>query len=151
MSAVPPVPGKLLQTLIQASAGSQANYRIAVYGQAILGSLYALGHFDLKLAGGILGWVLPMIWVVCTYRLLKEKAEKHPVLPFPSWIKKEPGNTLIIFLDGVFLSLIWFFILSGLYDRIWIRVLFTVVFPLLTLAMLRNLFLYPPEENPAGT
>ena len=91
---------------------------------------------------------MPVIWVVSTYRLLKVKAMEYEALPYPLWMKKEPGNSLVIILDIVFLSLIWLFILSGLYTATWIKVVFTLVFPLLTLAMLRSLYNYPPEETP---
>lgn len=139
------LPDSIMSSLIQASVGSRANYRIAFFGQAIFGFLYSFGYFELKLAGLVIGFVMPVIWVISTYRLLKEKAGDHEDLPFPRWLKNEPGNSLVIAMDIVFLSLIWFFILSGLYEATWIKVLFTIFFPLLTLAMLNNLYHYPPE------
>jgi hypothetical protein len=137
-------PGPVLTALIHASVGNRVNYRVAFFGQAFIGFLYSFGYFDLKLAGFIIGFVIPVIWVIATYRLLKKKAVEYESLPFPRWIRKEPGNSLVIILDIVFLSLIWFFILSGLYAVTWIKVMFALFFPLLTLAMLRNLYNYPP-------
>lgn len=139
-------PGGTLSALIHASVGNAANFRVAFFGQAFIGFLYSFGYFDLKLAGFVIGFVMPVIWVICTYRLLKVKAMMYESLPFPRWIKKEPGNSLVIIMDIVFLALIWFFILSGLYAATWIKAMFTLFFPLLTLAMLRNLYNYPPDE-----
>ncbi len=136
----------VLSSLIHASVGNPANFRVAFFGQTIIGFLYSFGYFDLRLAGFVIGFVMPVTWVVITYRLLKAKALKYEALPYPRWMKKEPGNSLVITLDIVFLSLIWFFILSGLYTATWIKVVFTLVFPLLTLAMLRSLNNYSPEE-----
>lgn len=136
-----------LSSLIHASVGSPANFRVAFFGQAIMGFLYTFGYFDLILVGLVIGFIMPVIWVVSTYRLLKVKAQEYEALPYPRWMKKEPGNSLVIILDIVFLSLIWFFILSGLYTATWIKAMFTLFFPLLTLAMLRSLHNYPPEEQ----
>jgi hypothetical protein len=138
----------LLSALIHASVGNPTNFRMALFGQAVIGFLYSFGYFDLRLVGLVIGYVMPVIWVVSTYRLLKVKAMEYEALPYPLWMKKEPGNSLVIILDIVFLSLIWLFILSGLYTATWIKVVFTLVFPLLTLAMLRSLYNYPPEETP---
>lgn len=136
----------VLSSLVHASVGSPANFRVAFLGQAFIGILYSFGYFDLRLVGFVIGFVMPVIWVISTYRLLKAKALEYEALPYPGWMKKEPGNSLVIGLDIVFLSLIWLFILSGLYTATWIKVVFTLFFPLLTLAMLRSLYNYPPEE-----
>ncbi|MFO7978997.1 MAG: hypothetical protein R6U64_10090 [Bacteroidales bacterium] len=141
-----------LRTLIMASAGTPRNYRISFWGQTLIGSLYSFGYFDLRIVGFIVGFILPVIWVVSTYRLLKAKARLFPALPFPSWMRKDPGNVIIIIFDIFFLGMIWFFILAGYYEAIWIKVMFTIAFPLLTLGMLRNLIVFSPfrkqEDQP---
>lgn len=133
-----------LRSLIVASAGTPRNYRISFWGQTLIGSLYSFGYFDLWIVGLIVGFLLPVLWVVSTYRLLKAKARLFPSLPFPNWMRKDPGNAFIIIFDILFLALIWFFILSGYYEAIWIKVMFTLAFPLLTLGMLRNLIVFTP-------
>lgn len=145
----PPIPAKpILKSLIIASAGTPRNYRISFWGQLIMGSLYSFGLFNIRMVGLIIGFILPVIWVIATYRLLKAKARIIPNLPFPGWMKKDPGNALVIIMDIVFLALIWFFILSGVYTASWLKLLFTIFFPLLTLAMLKNLILIqPPDEE----
>jgi hypothetical protein len=131
-----------VRTLIIASAGSGKNYSISFWGQVFFGLLYSLGFFDYWPIGLVIGFILPVTWVICTYRLLKAKASKFPSLPFPAWMQKDPGNAMIIIFDIIFLGLIWFFILAGIYTATWLKLLFTIIFPVLTLIMLRNLVLF---------
>jgi hypothetical protein len=138
--------GPLLKSLIMASAGTPRNFRVSFWGQLLLGFLYSFGYFNLRIVGLIIGFVVPVIWVICTYRLLKARAKQFSNLSFPRWMQKDPGNGLVIIFDIFFLGLIWFFILSGLYEAIWLKVLFTIAFPLLTLTMLKNLIIFPPPE-----
>ncbi len=140
-------PGPFISSLINASVGNSKNFRTAFWGQAIIGFLYSFGYFDFWLVGLIIGYILPIIWVICTYRLLKIKSLENESIPFPRWMKKDPGNALVIFIDIFFLTFIWYVILSGLYNPVWIKVVFTMAFPLLTLAMLRNIFLFTPAEK----
>lgn len=142
--------GPVLKTLILASAGNSRNYSISFWGQLTIGFLYSFGYFNLIIVGIVVGFTIPVIWVICTYRLLKAKADKFENLPFPSWMQKDPGNALVIILDIIFLALIWFFILSGAYEAVWLKVLFTVAFPLLTLIMLKNLIIFNPGEGERG-
>ncbi|MFW5663501.1 MAG: hypothetical protein ACOCYD_00525 [bacterium] len=143
---------KLLIILINASVGVFRQYQISFWSQLVLGSLYSFGVFDSKIAGFILGFVMPVLWVILTYRYVLLKARQNRRLPFPAWMQKNPGNTLVIVIDTLFLALIWTMILTGLYDATWVKVLFTIVFPILTLSMLRNLVIYPfsekEDENP---
>jgi hypothetical protein len=141
------LPKGLLFTLIWASAGMYKHYQFTFWGQLILGFLYSFGYFDLKIAGFILGFVMPAFWIILTYRYLLHKAGSNKYIPFPGWIQKNPGNTIVIFIDITFLGIIWTIILSGLYDPIWLKVLFTMALPILTLSMLRNLVIFPFPEN----
>ncbi|TVQ19175.1 MAG: hypothetical protein EA361_00980, partial [Bacteroidetes bacterium] len=144
---------KLLTTLINASVGTFRQYQITFWSQLVLGSLYSFGFFDSRIAGFILGFVMPVMWVTLTYRYVFIKARQNVRLPFPDWMQKNPGNTLVIVIDTIFLALIWSMVLSGLYSATWVKVMFTIVFPILTLSMLRNLLIYPfaeknDDENP---
>lgn len=141
-----PVEG-LLGRMIQAWVGSYKHYIISVCGQMIFGLFYSIGLFDIAIAGLLLGFVLPVIWTILTYRLVLQKSRENVVLPFPSWIQKNPGNTILIILDFVFLAAIWTIILSGLYDPVWIKVVFTIILPVLTLSMLRSLIVFPFHED----
>jgi len=87
--------------------------------------------------------MMPSLWVILTYRYAFIKAKENVRLPFPTWMQKNPGNTLVIVIDITFLALIWAIVLSGLYEPRWIKVIFTMIFPILTLSMLRNLVIYP--------
>ncbi len=147
MPEQPSTPGTFISSVTHASVGSRKNFRTSFWGQAIIGFLYSFRYFDFWVVGLIIGYILPILWVICTYRILKNKSENNESLPFPGWMKKDPGNALVILLDIIFLTFIWFFILSGLYDPVWIRLVFTMAFPLLTLAMLRNIIFFPPPER----
>ena len=148
---------KLLTILINASVGTFRQYQVTFWSQLVLGSLYSFGFFDSRIAGFILGFVMPVIWVTLTYRYVFIKASQNVRLPFPGWMQKNPGNTLVIVIDTIFLAFIWTMVLTGLYDATWVKVMFTIIFPILTLSMLRNLVIYPfaeknedenrPEEN----
>ncbi len=138
---------KLLIALINASVGVFRQYQITFWSQLVLGSLYSFGIFDSRIAGFILGFVMPVLWVTLTYRYVLIKARQNVRLPFPAWMQKNPGNTLVIVIDVIFLALIWAMVLSGLYDATWVKVMFTVVFPILTLSMLRNLVIFPFSEK----
>ncbi len=140
-------PNKILHFSVEASVGNVRNYRATVLGQIAFGFLYSFGYFDLKLVGIIIGYILPVLWVVSSYRFLKFRAVQTDKLPFPSFIKKDPGNMLVIAADIVFLSVIWFVILSELYDATWLRFIFTVVFPAVTLSMMRTLVIIPDDED----
>ena len=133
----------LLLTLVQASAGVYKQYQISFWGQLLFGFLYSFGFFDSNIAGFILGFVMPVFWIILTYRFVLHKSQKNLKLPFPKWIKTNPGNTLVIVVDILFLGIIWYIILSGLYGPAWLKVFFTMVLPILTLSMLRNLVIYP--------
>lgn len=138
----------LLFKLIQASAGTYRQFQVAFWAQIILGFLYSFGYFDVKIAGFVLGFVMPVLWITLTYRYVLIKARENVRLPFPKWMQKNPGNTLVIVIDILFLALIWTIVLSGLYEAIWVKVIFTMVFPVLTLSMLRNLVIYPfPDKE----
>ncbi len=142
---------RILFALVNAAAGSYRHYQVTFWGQLILGLLYSFGYFDSRIAGFVLGFVMPVFWITLTYRYVFVKAKENIRLPFPKWMQKNPGNTLVIVVDTVFLALIWTMVLSGLYDARWVKILFTVIFPILTLSMLRNLIIYPfsdkEEEN----
>lgn len=138
----------VLFNLIEASAGNYRQYLISFWGQLILGYLYSFGHFDSRIAGFILGFIMPVLWILLTYRYVFLKAKQNVRLPFPRWMQTNPGNTLVIVVDTVFLALIWTMVLTGLYEAIWVKVIFTMIFPVLTLSMLRNLVIYPfPGKN----
>jgi len=139
MAESPVINSKILRSFIEASAGSKTNFQLNFWGQFVMGLLYSLGHLPFHAVGVLLGFVLPGIWVFCTYRLIKASADKEKILPFPGWMQKDPGNALVIIIDIVFLAIIWALIISGLFSKIWVKILFTVAFPLLTLSMLRNL------------
>jgi hypothetical protein len=142
---------KLLFSLIDASVGNFRQYQITFWAQLILGLLYSFNYFNFALAGIILGLIMPSLWIILTYRFVLVKANKSLKLPFPAWMQKNPGNILVILIDISFLTIIWAIILTGLYDAIWVKVLFTVVFPILTLSMLRNMIIFPfqnDENNP---
>jgi len=139
MTFDPKKPSKLLSSLIKASAGTAANYQLNFSGQLIMGLVYSLGFLPFNAVGLLLGFVMPGIWVLCTYRLIRFASRQATPLPFPQWMQKDPGNALIIVVDLLFLAIIWTLILSGIFDKTWVKILFTVAFPLLTLSMLRNL------------
>ncbi len=136
-------PNQLLFILIRASAGNFRQYQVTFWSQLILGALYSFGLFNTIIAGIVLGFVMPVLWLILTYRFVLIKARENTKLPFPSWMQKNPGNTLVIAVDVLFLALIWSMVLSGLYDATWVKIMFTIVFPILTLSMLRNLVIYP--------
>ncbi|MFW5687892.1 MAG: hypothetical protein ACOCXV_03090 [Bacteroidota bacterium] len=142
---------RLLFKLINASAGVFRQYQITFWSQLVLGFLYSFGYFDSEIAGFVLGFVMPVLWIILTYRYVLVKARENVKLPFPSWMQKNPGNSLVIVVDIVFLALIWLMILSGFYEATWVKVLFTIVFPILTLSMLRNLVIYPFSEEKQPT
>lgn len=137
----------VLFKLVNASAGSYKQFQITLWAQFVLGFLYSFGYFDSKIAGFVLGFLMPSLWVLLTYRYVKIKAQENIRLPFPKWMQKDPGNTLVVIFDIFFLALIWTIILSGLYEAIWVKVIFTMIFPVLTLSMLRNLVIYPFASN----
>ncbi|MBW6497074.1 MAG: hypothetical protein K0B09_01665 [Bacteroidales bacterium] len=128
-----------MSLLINASAGTTANYQLNFFGQLIMGLVYSLGYLPFNAVGLLLGFVMPGIWVFSTYRLIRFASHQATPLPFPQWMQKDPGNILIIAVDLFFLAIIWTLILSGIFDKTWVKILFTVAFPLLTLSMLRNL------------
>lgn len=132
-------PSKILSTLIKASAGSSTIYLLNFWGQLIMGMTYSLGYLPFNTVGLLLGFVMPGIWIFCTYRLIRFTSEQSIPLPFPNWMQKDPGNLLVIIIDMIFLAIIWTLILGGIFNKTWIKLLFTVAFPLLTLSMLRNL------------
>ena len=138
---------RLLFLLIEASAGNFRQFQISFWGQIILGFLYSFGYFSSKIAGFILGFFMPVLWLIITYRYLYYKSQKNKRLPFPKWMRTNPGNSLVIILDVIFLGLIWTIILSGWYEPFWLKAMFTMVFPVLTLSMLRNLIIYPFPSN----
>lgn len=138
----------LLLTLINASAGVYKQYQFSFWGQLILGFLYSFGYFDSKIAGFILGFFMPVLWITLTYRYVLYKRKAKVKLPFPKWMQKNPGNTLVVMVDILFLSFIWAVILTETYEATWLKVFFTMIFPILTLSMLRNLVIYPfPKED----
>jgi hypothetical protein len=145
---------RILFKLVQASAGSYKQYQVTFWAQLVLGFLYSFGFFDSRVAGFVLGFVMPSLWVILTYRYVFIKARENVRLPFPGWMQKNPGNTLVIVIDITFLALIWTIILSGLYESRWIKVIFTMIFPILTLSMLRNLVIFPfpkiDDDNQSG-
>ncbi|MEE4176242.1 MAG: hypothetical protein V2I46_01900 [Bacteroides sp.] len=138
---------KVLESLIEAAVGNSNNYQLNFWGQGIMGAIYSLGLLPFGAVGLLLGFILPGIWVFCTYRLVRNVSEQEPTLPFPKWMRKDPGNVILILVDLVFLAIIWTFILTGILEKTWIKLLFTVAFPLLTLSLLRNLLLLLQTEN----
>lgn len=138
---------KVLESLIEAAVGNSNNFQLNFWGHGIMGAIYSLGYLNYDAVGLILGFILPSIWVFCTYRLVRNTSEREPLLPFPKWMRKDPGNAILILVDLLFLGIIWTFILTGILEKTWIKLLFTVAFPLLTLSMLRNLLLLLQTEN----
>ncbi len=143
-------PNKIVHFSVEASVGSRGNFRGTVLGQLFIGFLYSFGYFDFVIVGLIIGYILPVIWVISSYRFLKYRAVKTESLPFPGFIRKDPGNMLVIIADIIFLSVIWFIILSGLYDAKWLKSVFTMLFPFLTLSMMRSLIIIPQNSENNG-
>lgn len=141
----------ILIKLVEASAGNYRQYQLNFWAQLVLGFLYSFGYFDSRIAGFVLGFLMPSLWVILTYRYAFIKAQENVRLPFPVWMQNNPGNTLVIIIDITFLALIWTIILSGLYEPRWIKVIFTMIFPVLTISMLRNLVIYTFPENTDDT
>ena len=138
----------ILYRLVEASVGSYRQFQVTFWAQLILGFLYSFGYFDSRIAGFVLGFLMPSLWVILTYRYAFIKSRENVRLPFPMWMQKKPGNTLIIVIDITFLALIWTIILSGLYEPLWLKIIFTMIFPILTLSMLRNLVIFPfPKKD----
>ncbi len=140
-------PNKIVHFSVEASAGSRGNFRATLLGQLFIGLLYSFGFFDFRIVGLIIGYILPVIWVIGSYRFLKFRAMNTESLPFPGFIRKDPGNMLVIIVDILFLSVIWYIILSGLYDATWLKFVFTIFFPLLTLSMMRSLVIIPQDKE----
>lgn len=147
MKFFPEKTSKILNILTEASAGSQSNYLLNFWGQLIMGVLYSLGHLPFHWVGIILGFIMPGIWVFCTYRLIKASYSEQNKLPFPVWMQKDPGNMLVIIIDLIFLAIIWALIIAGYFNKTWVKLIFTVAFPLLTLSMLRNLLFLLKKDN----
>jgi hypothetical protein len=137
-----------LYFLINSTAGDFKQYRITFWSQLILGFLYSFNYFDSEIAGFVLGFLLPAMWIILLYRFALIKAKvNNSQLPFPKWMQKDPGNFLVIFMDIILLAAVWTMILSGYYNPVWLKVLFTMVFPILTISMLRNLILFSFIDN----
>lgn len=129
----------LLSRLVDASAGSKTRFALNFIGHLCAGTLYAFELLPFHWVGFLLGVILPGIWVFCAYRLLKLASIPNIQSVMPGWMKKEPGNSLLIFLDVVFLLLIWFFIAWGPMDKTWIKVLWAIIIPLAILSILRSM------------
>jgi hypothetical protein len=147
MKFSPEKTSKILNMLTEASAGSQTNYLLNFWGQLIMGILYSLGQLPFHWVGIILGFVMPGIWVFSTYRLINASYSEQNKLPFPIWMQKDPGNMLVIIIDLIFLAVIWALIITGYFNKTWVKLIFTVAFPLLTLSMLRNLMFLLKNDN----
>lgn len=147
MAIFPEKTPKSLHILTEASAGNRTNYLLNFWGQLIMGVLYSLGHLPFHFVGVILGFIMPGIWVFCTYRLIKASYSEQSPLPFPVWMQKDPGNMLVIIFDLIFLAIIWALIIAGYFNKTWVKLIFTVAFPLLTLSMLRNLMFLLKKDN----
>jgi hypothetical protein len=135
--------GGLIFKLINASAGNFQQYQITFWAQLLLGFLYSFGYFQSNIAGIVLGFFMPVLWIVLIYRYIRIRHKENIELPFPIWMRKNPGNSLIIIGDVLFLGAVWALIVSGFYNPAWLKALFTMVFPILTLSMLRSLVIYP--------
>jgi hypothetical protein len=142
-----PQPNRFLQFLIDTSIGNARQYQITFWSQLILGMLYSFNFFDSSFAGFTLGFALPVFWIILIYRLMLIKAGLNYPLPFPAWMQQNPGNTLIILVDIIILGIIWTMILSGFYSAGWIKFVFTVILPIITLSMLRTLILLPVSQQ----
>ncbi len=140
-------PNSFINFCINETAGDVGIFRATMLGQIAIGILYSFGHFDLLIVGIIIGYILPIIWLIASYRFLKYLSIDDNNMPFPVFIKKDPGNFLVIILDILFLSTIWFIIISGYYDAIWLRTIITILFPILTLSMMRSLILLSNKNN----
>ncbi|HSV76063.1 MAG TPA: hypothetical protein VLH37_03430 [Bacteroidales bacterium] len=125
--------------LIDASVGTSTRYTLNFAGHLAIGILYSIELLPFHWIGLLLGVVLPGIWVFCSYRLLKIAFIPNIQPSVPAWIKKEPGNSLIILFDIAFLMVIWILIAGGGIDKTWVRILFAIVLPLAVLSLLRGL------------
>lgn len=145
--------GGLIFKLINASAGNFKQYRITFWAQLLLGFLYSFGYFKSILAGLVLGFGLPVLWIFLIYRYIYIRYKENIELPFPIWMRKNPGNLLIIAGDVIFLGAVWALILTEIYNPVWLKVMFTMAFPILTLSMLRSLVIYPipvQDDDPSN-
>lgn len=125
--------------LIDASAGTSTRYALNFAGHLAIGVLYSIELLPFHWIGLLLGVVLPGIWIFCSYRLLKIAFIPNIQPNVPAWIKKEPGNSLVVLFDIGFLMVIWILIASGSIDKTWVRILFAIVLPLAVLSLLRSL------------
>jgi hypothetical protein len=136
------MPSGILNSVIASFAGSGSRFLFTIFWQLFLGFMYSMGQFDLMIVGLLLGYIIPMLWIIALYRLILHKSRFYK-LPFPGWMQKDPGNAVIILFDFLFLSAIWVIILSGLYNPAWLKVVFTMIVPVLTFAMLRTVLISP--------
>lgn len=132
---------KITRVFIDASAGNTVSFWLNFGGQFAMGLLFSLGFLPFHAVGILLGFVMPGIWAICSYRLIKAISVRNNVFTLPAWVLKEPGNTLVIITDLLFLATIWALIVAGMLNKTWIKIIFTIPLPLLVLFLLRHLVL----------
>jgi hypothetical protein len=147
MASTPLPSNRFLHLMVNATAGNFKQYMITFWSQFFLGILYSFNYFDSVIAGFVLGFMMPVLWIILIYRMLLLKAKVQPQTNFPDWMQKNPGNTFVILFDIVFLGAVWYFILTGIYNPTWLKVIFTCIFPIITLSMLRSIVIYPASGN----
>jgi hypothetical protein len=142
------IPHGIINSVIISFAGSGSRFIFTILWQLFLGFMYATGQFDLLIVGLLIGYIIPMLWIISLYRLILHKSRYYN-MPFPRWMQKDPGNAIIILFDFLFLSAIWTIILSKLYNPVWLKVVFTMIVPILTFAMLRTVLIasFPDKKN----
>lgn len=130
-------PNPFIRFFVNAFAGDYNKYRLALLGQITTGFLYALRMPDLLLAGLFIGLVVPSGLLYCNYKLFVFVSRIDKGIPLPKIFINSMGNNLAILFEICILTALWMLIAFGIYDKTWIRIVLTVIFPAIAIMLLR--------------
>lgn len=126
-----------LRVFVNSMVADRSKFRKALIGQIITGLLFSIRKPDLLPFGLLIGFLIPACLIYSNYKVFflvsaMSYGDK------PDKITKSPKtfNTAMI-AEILFLGVMWFLILSGLYDKNWMRFLFAVLLPSISIFLLR--------------
>ncbi|MDX9847010.1 MAG: hypothetical protein RBT74_08520 [Tenuifilaceae bacterium] len=126
--------------------GTGGRFAFNVIISATGGLLFSFGVWPSVYVLVIFGVISPLLFTFCLYSLVRIQGEDSES-PFPGFFRSQASSAVVMFFDMAIIVAIAMLIQLNIIDYLLVRLLQTVIFPVMMLFMLRILLLNTINED----
>ncbi len=133
---------------IENLVGTGSRFAFNVIISAVGGLLFSFGVWPSVYVLVIFGVLSPLLFTFCLYSLVRMQGDDSDN-PFPKFFRSQASNALVMFFDMAIIVALALLIQLNIIDYLLVRLLQTVIFPVMMLFILRILLIntFYEEEN----